>query len=120
MSRFLTDLVLRRLANRDDGDWKLEYDFSFESQVAGKIITAPVGFLTDLASVPRLPVVYDQFGNRADEPAVIHDYLYTSHETSRVVADSVFHEAMLVCNVKPWRAWCMWVAVRIFGGSHWK
>ena len=39
-------------------------------------ITVPTGFLTDFASVPRMPFVFLLFGDVAHEAAVIHDYLY--------------------------------------------
>ncbi len=35
----------------------------FESTVAGRVITVPEGFPTDLASTPRLPIMYEAFGN---------------------------------------------------------
>ena len=42
-----------------------------------RTIRVPSGFETDLASVPRLPIVYDLWGNRAHREAVLHDYLYS-------------------------------------------
>lgn len=40
------------------------------------MVIVPEGFETDLASVPRLPLVYAIWGNRAHREAVMHDYLY--------------------------------------------
>jgi hypothetical protein len=39
-------------------------------------IEIPIGFETDLASVPRVPIAYWLWGGRAHREAVMHDYLY--------------------------------------------
>jgi len=41
-----------------------------------RYILVPKGFETDLASVPRLPIVYLIWGDRAHREAVLHDYCY--------------------------------------------
>lgn len=117
MARFLSELVTKRAPGSDDRKAILAQPFVFESDKAG-VITVPAGFVTDYASVPRLPLAYLLFGGVADEAAVIHDFLYSTGAVSRKVADAVFLEAMQACNVKGWRRWPMWLGVRIFGGSH--
>lgn len=63
----------------------------------GRVITVPVGFLTDLASVPRIPLIYSQLGNRGEaiRPAVLHDYLCREKIIPRAEADLLFHETLL-------------------------
>jgi len=94
-------------------------------------LTAPAGFITDLASVPRIPLVYWLVGGRANHAAVIHDYCYRlrplyrsfSHgETERAFYDEVFARVMEVSQPEhgvapvpaPWRS-LMHAGVRLGG-----
>lgn len=117
-ARFLTALVLRDDMERDEIYTVVE-PFIYDSDVLHARITVPVGFETDLASVPRLPVVYLLTGATGNEAAVIHDYLYTMQPCTRAQADEVFYEALLAAGAPRWRAWLMWAGVRAGGASHW-
>lgn len=108
---FITSLSARWL---DAKRRELTAPLAFYSAKFDRVFIAPVGFVTDLASVPRLPFVFWLFGGDADEPATIHDYLYTG-VVDRADADAVFAEA---CEVAGVAAWPRWAAVRLFGGSH--
>jgi hypothetical protein len=119
MSRFLTRCLLQIADNRDDDQWILAVPLVYESDVAARTITVPAGFRTDLASVPRLPLVFLLAGDCAREAAVVHDYLYTSHLVDRNTADAVLREASACTGVPAWRRWLMWAGVRIGGGRHW-
>lgn len=120
MSAFLTSLDLRDADNTDDGQWILCAPLVYQSDVAQQTITVPAGFQTDLASVPRLPLVFLLAGDSARKASVVHDWLYTTHPVTRDVADAVLKEASLLTGVPKWRAWLMWAGVRIGGGgSHW-
>jgi hypothetical protein len=69
----------------------------YESSYLDTIIIVPKGFESDGASVPRIPIVYEMFGNRAHHEAVVHDYLYridSNPVAPRGVADLIFIEAM--------------------------
>lgn len=118
MSRFLTRCALVAASDQDDGRWILCKPLVYESDVAKQTITVPSGFETDLASVPRLPVVYLLTGDTARAAAVVHDYLYSSRLVSRKVADAVLLEASEVSGVPAWRRWLMWAGVRVGGASH--
>lgn len=114
---FLTPLIVEDLSDRN---WRLVAPFL--TQVTGDEntwIEVPKGFETDFASVPRLPIIYSLFGNRAQKPAVLHDYLY-SHggmEKDKEFADEVFFAAMET-NGNPWyQRYLMYAAVRMFGGA---
>ena len=43
---------------RGRGTWEGLADFGFHSQVAGRLLVVPAGFVSDLASVPRVPGVW--------------------------------------------------------------
>ena len=70
-------------------------------------------FETDFASVPRVPVIYDAWGDRAHREATLHDYLYRIDSIPVVtesLANSVFLEAMKSTG-KPW-----WIAYGMYYG----
>lgn len=118
MTRFLTRLVLEATGDGDEV-WILRETFVYDSDVLNARVTVPEGFQTDLASVPRLPVVYLLAGATGNEAAVVHDFLYSTQPCTRKQADDVFHEALLAAGAPRWRAWMMWCGVRAGGGSHW-
>lgn len=120
MSRFLTSCDLRVASDQDDGKFILLNPLLYESDLAKRVIIVPAGFTTDLASVPRLPLIYWLTGATSNEAAVVHDWLYSSHETDRKMADAILKEASEVTKVPAWRRWMMWAGVRAFGGSHWE
>lgn len=119
-AEFLSKLCLEVADNTDDGRWVVaERPLVYVSRVAKMTITVPVGFPTDLASVPRLPVVYLLTGDTSNAAAVVHDYLYSTHLVPRHIADRVLREASAVTGVPFWRRNMMYWGVRLFGGSHW-
>lgn len=118
MSRFLSPLVLRLAGWEDSDKWQLVSPLLYQSDVALETFTVPAGFVTDLASVPRVPVAYWLTGGTSNEAAVVHDYLYATGIVSRETADAVLREASAVTGVPAWRRWLMWSGVRLFGRSH--
>lgn len=120
MSKFLTTLDVELLndeQNEGRGSWKLKNPFIYDSDIAG-LIVVPEGFVTDFASVPRVPVAFWLTGDTAHDAAVVHDYLYTTGQVKRATADAVLMEAMTVTGIPAWRRYAMYYAVRAFGGSH--
>ena len=127
MSKFLSRLYVEYMEN-DNGCslfnkngrqlWLVIADFAYESDVAGATITVPSGYVTDFASVPRIPFVYDHLGDIAQRPAVIHDYLYSKGELARDVADGILLEAMELTEI-PWaKRRLIYLGVRFGGRSH--
>ena len=95
MAEFLTNLSGNCL---DDKVWELAKPLIYQSDIVGKI-EVPEGFQTDFASVPRVPIAYALFGDRAHHEAVIHDYLYRTDsvpQASYSQANDCFLEAMKV------------------------
>lgn len=122
MSRFMTKLRIERVEDqsRDGrGTWRLIDPLAYESDVAQTIFVVPADFITDLASVPRLPFTYLLTGGIGHAAAVVHDMLYTTQEVPRAMADAVFKEALAVLGVPGYQSWLMWAGVRIGGGGSW-
>jgi len=96
MSEFLSDLDAR--LKDDDTVWVLDSPLVYQSDILG-LIEVPAGFETDFASVPRVPIAYMLFGDRAHREAVLHDYLYRIDAKPLATfdqANDVFLEAMEV------------------------
>lgn len=86
---------------------------------SGDYVSVPLGFVTDLASTPRLIWSFiPPFGLHA-AAAVLHDYGYGIKDRSRKEYDRIFRDAMLVLGVRTGKAYIMWLAVRIFGWLSW-
>lgn len=93
-------------------------------------VTAPKGFQTDFASIPRaFWAIIPPMGLHSGA-AIIHDYLYvhhsyvdprtgTVHDVTRKEADVLFLMLMLYSGVSTLRAWTMYRAVRLFGKKAW-
>ena len=121
MSKFLTELTTTCIddrANSGRGIWRVEKPFAYQSDILGKTITVEPGFLTDYASVPRVPLAYTLFGDTAHLAAVIHDWLYHHHEVcDEHTANEVFKEAMRSEGIPEWRIVGMFEGVEIGGAS---
>lgn len=112
--RFLDPLRVEELG---DGRWTLLADLRYQSARAAALFVVPAGFVTDFASVPRLPFVFWLCGDAAHAPATVHDFLYQTHLLGRGAADDVFAEAMEAEGVSAWRRAMMWAGVRAGGTS---
>ena len=98
----------------EGSEWVFDNPLVFFSDLLGTI-TVPDGYTTDFASVPRLPVAYAIFGNVANAPSGIHDYLYSETDYARSDCDAVFLEAMEAAGISWWKRHMMWLAVRAAG-----
>ena len=107
---FLTPLRVEK----NNGDWRVLDNFVYS--VDGTIAFVEAGYLTDFASVPRLPFTYAVAGNVSHKAPLIHDYLYGQQE-NRKWADQVFLAALEAEGVPNWKRWLMYAAVRVFGNS---
>ena len=87
---------------------------------AGREIEVPKGFLTDLASVPRLLWWWFPPYGSYTFAAVLHDWLYRTGIVSRAVADATFLEAMESLGTGGFTRRILYLAVRIFGWSSYR
>lgn len=99
--------------------WSLKKAYSYYSDTLQTTITVPVDFQTDLASVPRLPLLWLLAGGVGNSAAIVHDWMYTVaeiHQFTKAEGDQVFYEHLKDSKVAPWQAWLMYQAVVWFGG----
>lgn len=118
MSAFLTPLDCREV-DEFGGLWELLAPLAYDSEILGGMVSVPAGFITDFASVPRLPFLYLSEGGKGNKAAVIHDWLYSSQSVDRKTADSVLEEALIASGYSSFTAGIFYAAVRVGGGSHW-
>lgn len=116
---FRTTLKVEPASEFDDGRWRLVAPLVYYTDVLGRELTVPEGFVTDFASVPRIPIVYELCGDTSSEASAVHDFLYTTHPCVRSQADAILYEASAITGVPLWRRFVMWLGVRLFGWSHW-
>ena len=89
---FKTELVLRWIS---DGVWAVNEPLIVNVKIG--LVAVPVGFVTDGPSIPKMPLLYEEFRDRAWPAAVVHDWLYSKEcpiDISRDQADETFHELM--------------------------
>jgi hypothetical protein len=117
-----SDAVLK--VNDDGKTWTLKQDLVYNTDIGYRIIV-PAGFITDLASVPRLLwLIWPPFG-KYTKAAVVHDFLYDLHRRhlkhySRAYADAILIEAMRDCKVPERTITCIWLGVRLGGWVAWQ
>lgn len=101
------------------GTWQLMAPLVYQSDVAGRQIIVPAGFITDFESVPRVPGAFEWLGDRFHIIATVHDWLYKCHAVERDIADQVLREGILLSGGTEAEALAVYEGVRLFGASHW-
>lgn len=103
----------------DSGKFTLNGDLTAEW--GGYDLVVPVGFETDLASIPRrLRGVVSQVGKHM-LPAIFHDMAYSgAFGMTRSEADQMFLDGMKAVGVPWYRSRVMYYAVRAGGSFSWK
>lgn len=112
-------LLVEKIKVRPKALWRLHRELRYYSPLLKKTIVVPKDFVTDFASVPRLILAYTFFGGKADEAAVIHDWLYSTQEVSRAIADAVFQEAIESLGYSRFTSTMMYSGVRAGGWIPW-
>lgn len=108
-------IPLPKLEQIDGEGYRLLEPMVYYNPVTKVLEEVPIGFETNLLSVPRLlrPFVHPSADIRA---AIVHDYLYRYRVVPRHVADVKFLLALVVDeHVSNYVAYACFVAVRLFG-----
>jgi Protein of unknown function (DUF1353) len=106
------------------GDWDYFYlegelGWRANSGQAHAPVTVPRGFVSDLASVPRIFWSILPKTGRYAYAAIVHDYLYWEQKLSREEADAVFKVAMTDSGVSDLATETLFRAVRVGGRAAW-
>lgn len=139
------DTIAAKRTGGYDGDrralWRVLEPLLYWSPSLQCWLLVPVGFVTNYASVPRLPIIYAWCGDRVYEPPGLHDLGYTLRAflvatldehmqvlstelrpVTRAQVDEVFLESLLLQPdaVDEATAHAMHLGVRIGGESSWR
>lgn len=82
-------------------------------------VEAPAGFVTDLASVPRVFFSLLRPDDDYAYAAIIHDYLYWTQTRPKEEADSIIKYAMEDFKVANWKRQSIYAAVVVAGRPAW-
>jgi hypothetical protein len=114
-SEFLTELVIIDVGN---GYFLLNEPLIYNSKKLNQQIIVPSGFLTDLASIPRLLwSIFPPFG-KYSRAAVVHDYILSKkyyYNLTKKEYDDIFLEAMKAYNVNVFTRNIFYYSLRLFG-----
>lgn len=116
MSKVVSFLNQLRVEVLADNSFILTSDFYVLLEEVEEVVV-PEGFITDFASVPRIPIVYLAVGNRGHKAAVLHDWLYHTKKYSRAACDAYFYHALRTSGVGYFYSQAMYRAVRLAGGE---
>lgn len=75
-------------------------------------IDVPEGFITDLASIPTIPLMPNPGGTLWDDAAIVHDVALTKL-SNHAHADAIFYYALLERGCSVFTATVFWSAVRV-------
>lgn len=140
--RFTGKLVLVLLDNKDGPSirngrslWAVQRALEYQAgDDPNELIIVPAGFVTDLASVPRMVWSFYPPDGPWAKAAIIHDFLYWTKGTgewhgrvgitraeqySRKDADDILKEAMADRKVGKWEQFVIWASVRLGGAGGW-
>lgn len=115
---YLSDLILE--ATTPD-EWTVRAPLIWSDPIFGHI-EVPVGFQTDLASIPRALRGLEAFDPNgiSRRPAVTHDWLYGGDRShGKGFADSFLRAALKVEGMAPELAEVYYLAVHDFGLAAW-
>ena len=86
----------------------------------GKTLTVPVGYVTNLYSIPTaIKWAFGRIDAKYGAAAALHDWLYDGHVLDRDTCDDVLFEAMLALGASEIEAWIVWSGVRAGGWVAW-
>ena len=80
-------------------------------------VTAPVGFVTDLASIPQIFWSILRPDGDYAYAAILHDYMYWQQDQTREISDETFFTVMKNFGVDASTAKVIYLAVRTGGGA---
>ena len=107
-------------SNKLDTAYELREDFRIVYK--GNYLRVPKFFQFDGASIPRFAhsIIGTPFNPLFMEAAVVHDWLYHTHQISKKEADKLFYELLIKNGISKIKAKTMHKAVAWFGSSYWK
>jgi len=119
MAHFNEDHIDLRLPQRGKIRTTLS-ELQYHSDIVDSDIIVPIGFKTDLGSIPTwLQWLFPKDG-KAVLGYVLHDYMYKiGFDNNRAICDDILKESMKVLGVKSWRIHGVRIGLKIGGSFAW-
>lgn len=112
--------------------WTTSQPLRYQSARLEAELVVPAEFITDHASVPRLPLIWLIAGGRAIRSATLHDFTYqfgyvilrdgSFRSLTRQECDALFYESLRadpISGANRMIAWLMYRAIRLAGRGIW-
>ena len=103
----------------DGRNWIVRERLTYRIGISQDSLTVPVGFVTDLASIPPALQSFIQQNGPSLLPAVVHDYLYWKQTCTRDQADQILLLAMIEHAVPEAQRFAIYQAVHFAGMFAW-
>ena len=121
-------LVLEKCSDGKATWWRLAEPAWCCDVVDGSKYVIPAGFVSNLASMPRLLYVIEPPHGRSAIPSVKHDYRYImlvgvekyGYRQARLHADRQYYLDLQAAGMKKYRAYLFYVGVRLGGWWPWR
>ena len=108
------------MTDTENSIWEVQAIFRYQSDIKNVgVVVVPIGFRTNLESVPRIPFIFDSLGDQGNKASTIHDWLYATGQFTRSVSDNVLLEALGVIGMDYWKRYLIWFGVRVGGWVAW-
>jgi hypothetical protein len=104
----------------DGNNWIVRQPLVYRIGISNDSITVPVGFVTDLASIPQVLQSIIRQNGLYLLPAVVHDYLYWKQTCTREQSDQILLFGMIENNVSDIHRIAIYQAVRAAGSFAWE
>lgn len=103
----------------DGRNWIVREPLTYRVGISQDKIIVPVGFVTDLASIPPALQSFIQQNGPYLLPAVVHDYLYWKQTCTRDQSDQILLLAMIEHEVPEAKRFAIYQAVHFAGMFAW-
>jgi hypothetical protein len=103
----------------DGRNWIVRERLTYRIGISQDSLTVPVGFVTDLASIPPALQSFIQQNGPYLLPAVVHDYLYWKQTCTRDQSDQILLLAMIEHAVPEAQRFALYQAVHFAGMFAW-
>ena len=103
----------------DGHNWIVREALTYRIGVSQDSVTVPVGFVTDMASIPPALQSFIQQNGPYLLPAVVHDYLYWKQTCTRDQSDQILLLAMIEHDVPETQRFAIYQAVHFAGSFAW-
>jgi hypothetical protein len=103
----------------DGRNWIVRERLIYRIGISQDSLTVPVGFVTDLASIPPALQSFIQQNGPSLLPAVVHDYLYWKQTCTREQSDQILLLAMIEHAVPEAQRFAIYQAVHFAGMFAW-